>query len=159
VYSRPQRICFPSFKCFVFFVIQSIWQQESKYGRKNVCKCYFGDTMYHVSAGVYKHFEDLYAIYIYFFFMFEKRKGFKSLLNCSLNVEKGIDNCAPYSTYCASSPVQFYCRLASLWGTIFIWLYTAYDDGYIWRDNTFLLSRLKMSKCFHNYLLLTVNYL
>jgi hypothetical protein len=42
-----------------FFVIQSIWQQDSKYGRKNVCKCYFGDTMYPVSAGVYKHFEDL----------------------------------------------------------------------------------------------------
>ncbi len=39
--------------------------------------------------------------------MFEKRKGFESLLNCSLNVDKGIDNCAPYSTYCASSPVQF----------------------------------------------------
>ncbi len=33
--------------------------------------------------------------------MFEKRKGFESLLNCSLKVEKGIDNCAPYGTYCA----------------------------------------------------------
>ncbi len=39
-------------------------------------------------------------------------------------------------------------RLTPLWGIIFIWLYTVYDSGNIWRDQTFLLSNLKWGLTF-----------